>query len=95
MGIWASVRHRFFFFVHHRLKKQTPYLAHAGTPPGEESRLSRALKAYRIDKARDPTDLPEWLFEKHESRRAAAATAPRVGGRSLRNVYDAATITSR
>jgi hypothetical protein len=41
---------------------------HAGTPPGEESRLTRALKAYHIDKARDPTDLPEWLFEEHERR---------------------------
>jgi hypothetical protein len=40
----------------------------ADTPPGEESRLTRALKAYHIDKARDPTDLPPWLFEEHERR---------------------------
>jgi len=26
------------------------------------------LKAYHIDKARDPTDLPQWLFEEHERR---------------------------
>jgi hypothetical protein len=26
------------------------------------------LKAYHIDKARDPTDLPPWLFEEHERR---------------------------
>jgi hypothetical protein len=26
------------------------------------------LRAYHIDKARDPTDLPEWLFEEHERR---------------------------
>lgn len=38
------------------------------TPPGEESRLTRALKAYHIEKARDPTDLPPWLFEEHERR---------------------------
>jgi hypothetical protein len=38
------------------------------TPPGEESRLTRALKAYHIEKARDPGDLPEWLFEEHERR---------------------------
>jgi len=40
----------------------------ADTPPGEESRLTRALKAYHIEKARDPTDLPPWLFEEHERR---------------------------
>ncbi|KAH9966898.1 hypothetical protein BC827DRAFT_1179126 [Russula dissimulans] len=39
-----------------------------GTPPGEESRLTRTLKAYHIEKARDPTDLPPWLFEEHERR---------------------------
>jgi len=38
------------------------------TPPGEESRLTRALKAYHVEKARDPTDLPPWLFEEHERR---------------------------
>ncbi|KAF8503345.1 hypothetical protein F5888DRAFT_1661314 [Russula emetica] len=38
------------------------------TPPGEESRLTRVLKAYHIEKARDPTDLPPWLFEEHERR---------------------------
>ncbi|KAI0302264.1 hypothetical protein BC826DRAFT_988199 [Russula brevipes] len=43
---------------------------HSGeqTPPGEESRLTRALKAYHIEKARNPGDLPEWLFEEHERR---------------------------
>jgi len=38
------------------------------TPSGEESRLTRAMKAYHLDKARDPTDLPPWLFEEHERR---------------------------
>ncbi|KAJ3733043.1 hypothetical protein DFJ43DRAFT_1223636 [Lentinula guzmanii] len=36
------------------------------TPPGQESRLTRAMKAYHIDKARDPTELPEFLFAEHE-----------------------------
>ncbi|KAI0807090.1 hypothetical protein C8Q74DRAFT_34223 [Fomes fomentarius] len=36
------------------------------TPVGGESRLTRALKAYHIDKARDPADLPEWLFDERE-----------------------------
>jgi hypothetical protein len=88
---------------------------HADTPPGEESRLTRALKAYHIEKARDSTDLPPWLFEEHErrplggpgsrlryregsgeddynSRRVTAP--PRSGGRSLRNIYDAAATAS-
>ena len=73
MGIWhlcASGRACviIYSFCASRFKKQTPYLVHAGTPPGEESRLTRALKAYHIDKARDPADLPEWLFEEHERR---------------------------
>ena len=38
------------------------------TPPGEESRLTRAMKAYHLEKARDPADLPPWLFEEHERR---------------------------
>ncbi|KAH9951348.1 hypothetical protein B0H21DRAFT_705633 [Amylocystis lapponica] len=32
------------------------------TPMGQESRLTRALKSYHIEKARDLSDLPEWLF---------------------------------
>jgi hypothetical protein len=36
------------------------------TPPGQDSRITRALKAYHISKARDPSELPEWLFEPHE-----------------------------
>lgn len=38
------------------------------TPPGQESRLTRAMKAYHLEKARDPTDLPAWLFDEHERR---------------------------
>jgi len=38
------------------------------TPPGRESHLTRAMKAYHLEKARDPSDLPEWLFEEHERR---------------------------
>ncbi|KAF8590556.1 hypothetical protein K439DRAFT_99479 [Ramaria rubella] len=36
------------------------------TPPGQESRLTKALKAYHLDRARSPTDLPVWLFDEHE-----------------------------
>jgi len=33
------------------------------TPAGQESRLTRAMKAYHVEKARDAKDLPDWLFE--------------------------------
>lgn len=33
------------------------------TPPGGESRLTRAMKEYYLRKARDPNDLPAWLFD--------------------------------
>ncbi|KAI0781015.1 hypothetical protein BD413DRAFT_18045 [Trametes elegans] len=36
------------------------------TPEGGESRLTRAMKAYHIEKARDPADLPDWLFDERE-----------------------------
>jgi len=42
------------------------------TPVGQESRLTRAMKAYHLDKARDPSDLPPWLFDENERRRPAA-----------------------
>ncbi|KZS99293.1 hypothetical protein SISNIDRAFT_480853 [Sistotremastrum niveocremeum HHB9708] len=38
----------------------------AETPPGEESRLTKAMKEYYIAKARAPSDLPPWLFDKSE-----------------------------
>ncbi|ESK96937.1 hypothetical protein Moror_6515 [Moniliophthora roreri MCA 2997] len=75
------------------------------TPPGQESRLTRAMKAYHIEKARDPTELPSWLFDEHERRPRRTApkdpmpeehveterTIPRsTTPRGLRDVYDAA-----
>jgi len=36
------------------------------TPAGQESRLTRAMKEYHISKARDPSELPEWLFEERD-----------------------------
>ncbi|KAJ7343527.1 hypothetical protein DFH08DRAFT_1081676 [Mycena albidolilacea] len=39
------------------------------TPVGQESRLTRAMKAYHLEKARDPADLPVWLFDEKERRR--------------------------
>ncbi|KAG7092423.1 hypothetical protein E1B28_008779 [Marasmius oreades] len=62
------------------------------TPPGQESRLTRAMKAYHVEKARDPADLPTWLFDEHERRvRKPDAEPPSSAPRGLRDVYDAAT----
>lgn len=36
------------------------------TPPGQDSRLTRAMKDYYISKARETSDLPEWLFEERD-----------------------------
>jgi len=36
------------------------------TPAGQESRLTRAMKAYHLEKARNPSDLPNWLFNERE-----------------------------
>ncbi|KAI9064356.1 hypothetical protein FKP32DRAFT_1570275 [Trametes sanguinea] len=36
------------------------------TPVGGESRLTRAMKAYHIEKARNPAELPDWLFDERE-----------------------------
>ncbi|KAI0082706.1 hypothetical protein K474DRAFT_15234 [Panus rudis PR-1116 ss-1] len=52
------------------------------TPPGQESRLTRAMKNYYLAKASDPSDLPEWLFEDRDrgvigSLRVANATPHR------------------
>jgi len=46
----------------------TNIVTYAGeeTPPGKESRLTRAMKAYHLDKARSPSDLPSWLFTPEE-----------------------------
>jgi len=79
------------------------------TPPGEDSRLTRAMKAYHIEKARDPSDLPEWLFEEHERRPAGRSrfvtrqnsrdddyeepTHP-SRSRGLREIYDTAAAPS-
>ncbi|EMD38533.1 hypothetical protein CERSUDRAFT_113713 [Gelatoporia subvermispora B] len=54
--------------------------AYAGeeTPLGQESRLTRALKEYHIAKARDLSELPEWLFDERERR----AGRPKFADRS-------------
>jgi hypothetical protein len=72
------------------------------TPPGQESHLTRAMKAYHLEKARDPSDLPPWLFEEHERRPAGqlrysdrlrdevpAKETPR--SRGLRDIYETST----
>lgn len=47
------------------------------TPVGGESRLTRAMKAYHIEKARDPADLPEWLFDERERGVRGHQTSPK------------------
>jgi len=81
----------------------TNIAVHSGeeTPPGGESRLTQVMKAYHIEKARDPSDLPEWLFEEHERRPVGRSqfAAREDGGyegsltpksRGLRDIYAAA-----
>jgi len=70
------------------------------TPPGQESRLLSAMKAYHIDKARDLSDLPEWLFDEQprwavtrsgptESLSSTAKSpAPSSHSRALREIYN-------
>ncbi|KAG6820595.1 hypothetical protein H0H93_014511 [Arthromyces matolae] len=69
------------------------------TPPGQESRLTLALKAYHLEKARDPADLPPWLFGDNERRppltspdgNSSQRTRPlneAPPGQGLREVYD-------
>jgi hypothetical protein len=70
------------------------------TPPGQESHLLRAMKAYHLEKARDPSDLPEWLFTSatrhhdaghHDEGDVAVETsAPHPSSRGLRDIYAAA-----
>ncbi|KAF6765169.1 hypothetical protein DFP72DRAFT_870300 [Ephemerocybe angulata] len=38
------------------------------TPIGAESRLTKAMKSYHLSKARDTSDLPDWLFNDSERR---------------------------
>ena len=64
------------------------------TPPGQESRITRALKAYHISKANSPSDLPAWLFDEKErgltSRLAATGRqSPDGDPRNITGDYDA------
>ena len=58
-------------------------VALAETPPGGETRLTRGLKAYYIERARAPADLPPWLFEEHERRPQAARHQQRDDDRGV------------
>lgn len=49
------------------------FLLYLVTPPGTDSRLTRAMKAYHLGKAREPTDLPTWLFTEQERRAVRGA----------------------
>jgi len=71
------------------------------TPPGQESHLTRAMKAYHLEKARDPSDLPPWLFDEHERRPAGHSdrlrddnqepTKEPPRSRGLRDIYETST----
>ncbi|KAJ7685144.1 hypothetical protein DFH06DRAFT_31091 [Mycena polygramma] len=58
------------------------------TPVGQESRLTRAMKAYHLEKARDPSDLPAWLFDEKERRRPAPAPEPVSRSRRRNDDYE-------
>jgi len=53
------------------------------TPPGQESRLTRAMKAYHLEKANHPSDLPNWLFNERE-RGVKGSTRGRTGDADTR-----------
>ena len=59
---------------------------------GEESHLTKVLKAYYISKARSVTDLPEWLFSESERRQpqsqASGSRDPQTGSRVFRPTQD-------
>jgi len=74
------------------------------TPPGQESHLTRAMKAYHLEKARDPSDLPTWLFDERERRPTRSNNSRRDDDeeygwsdkepprpRGLRGIYETAT----
>ncbi|KIK59877.1 hypothetical protein GYMLUDRAFT_245072 [Collybiopsis luxurians FD-317 M1] len=47
------------------------------TPPGAESRLCRAMKAYHLSKCEDRRDLPAWLFSESERTPWSRSRPPR------------------
>jgi len=74
------------------------------TPPGEESRLFHAMKAYHLGKAKNPSDLPSWLFSeqerrpvgqlrlasRHDNTEETSVQASPLSPRGLRDIYDTA-----
>jgi len=76
------------------------------TPPGKESRITKGLRAYHLQKARDPSELPSWLFDEAERKPVARATTasrynnndaydeppqePAPRSRGLRDMYESA-----
>lgn len=52
------------------------------------------MKAYHLEKARDPSDLPDWLFDEHERRPARAATDRSTRGSNDRDRGDPAPVAS-
>ncbi|KAG8757508.1 hypothetical protein FRC14_001985 [Serendipita sp. 396] len=60
------------------------------TPPGGETRLTKAMKAYYLQRARAHTDLPHWLFDEQERMptRPPARERAAVNGDGSRGRYD-------
>ncbi|KAL5511827.1 hypothetical protein ACEPAH_5045 [Sanghuangporus vaninii] len=79
-------------------------------PSSGDSEITRALKAYHISKARDRSDLPDWLFDEHErgvgnrtqhsaryeDRSEYDDTGPvmRTRGHGFRDIYDGVAASS-
>ncbi|KAI0316678.1 hypothetical protein OF83DRAFT_1172651 [Amylostereum chailletii] len=58
------------------------------TPPGEDSHLTRVMKAYHLEKARSPADLPSWLFSTDELRAAGARSSTSSSGARREDNYE-------
>jgi hypothetical protein len=60
-----------------RVKTEIVEQEMAEAPPGQESHLTQAMRAYHLEKAKDPSDLPEWLFSEQERRPVRSRFAAR------------------
>lgn len=52
------------------------------------------MKAYHLEKARDPSDLPDWLFDEHERRPARSAADRPTRGSTERDRSDTGPVSS-
>lgn len=52
------------------------------------------MKAYHLEKARDPSDLPDWLFDEHERRPARSVADRPTRGSTERDRSDTGPVSS-